>query len=44
LSRARIEEKIKAKPWFYKYYWKPYWITKWQEMDEDKFILKQLTK
>ena len=28
LSRARIEEKIKAKPWFYKYYWKPYWIQK----------------
>ena len=28
LSRARIEEKIKAKPWYYKYYWKPYWIQK----------------
>ena len=21
-----------------------YWITKWPELDEDKFILKQLTK
>ena len=25
ISRERIEEKIKAKPLFYKYYWKPLW-------------------
>ena len=25
LSRARIEEKIKEKPLFYKYYWKELW-------------------